>query len=164
MTETENIYRIITPLLNTNKHLHVWKRGRISEMSGIVISNSESSETYIFCRCKIQCQALELVTWGELLAWGATAWGWMHGDTGYPLGCVLCHLSGWKRDGQHREPFLVSHTKAKLFFSKQCSLHGLSNWLNLSMKNADISFDRWSPWNKGYFLCLFPCFLVPTAV
>lgn len=87
-------------------------------MSGIVISNSESSETYILCRCKIQCQALELVTWGELLAWGATPWGRMHGDTGYPLGCVLCHLSGWKRDGQHRGAFSCESYKSKAFLFK----------------------------------------------
>lgn len=93
-------------------------------MSGIVISNSESSETYILCRCKIQCQALELVTWGELLAWGATAWGRMHGDTGYPLGCVLCHLSGWKRDGQHRGAFSCESYKSKAFLFKTM----LSTW------------------------------------
>lgn len=61
---------------------------------------------------------------------------------GTRLGVFFATCLAERGTGSIEEPFLVSHTKAKLFFSKQCSLHGLSNLLNLSMKNADISFDR----------------------
>ena len=40
----------------------------------------------------------------------------MHGDAGHSFRCVLCHLSGWKREGQQGDNFLITHTKASTFF------------------------------------------------
>lgn len=60
--------------------------------------------TYILRRRKIQRQALEWVTWRELLARGAAVRGRVHGDAWRSFGGDLCHLSGWRRE-EGRSPW-----------------------------------------------------------